>query len=32
MMVTVTLPGLRDIAKGYPSGYYAAFVLDPDDL
>ena len=23
-------PGLRDTAKGYPSGYYAAFVLDPD--
>jgi len=23
-------PGLRDIAKGYPPGYYAAFVLDPD--
>ena len=22
-------PGLRD-AKGYPPGYYAAFVLDPD--
>lgn len=22
-------PGLRD-AKGYPQGYYAAFVLDPD--
>ncbi|CAB3629386.1 glyoxalase [Achromobacter marplatensis] len=23
-------PGLRDIANGYPPGYYAAFVLDPD--
>jgi catechol 2,3-dioxygenase-like lactoylglutathione lyase family enzyme len=23
-------PGLRDIAQGYPPGYYAAFVLDPD--
>ena len=23
-------PGLRDTARGYPSGYYAAFVLDPD--
>ena len=23
-------PGLRDSAAGYPSGYYAAFVLDPD--
>lgn len=23
-------PGLRDTAKGYPTGYYAAFVLDPD--
>lgn len=23
-------PGLRDIARGYPPGYYAAFVLDPD--
>lgn len=23
-------PGLRDTAKGYPAGYYAAFVLDPD--
>jgi catechol 2,3-dioxygenase-like lactoylglutathione lyase family enzyme len=23
-------PGLRDTAKGYPRGYYAAFVLDPD--
>lgn len=23
-------PGLRDTAKGYPPGYYAAFVLDPD--
>ena len=23
-------PGLRDPAKGYPQGYYAAFVLDPD--
>jgi catechol 2,3-dioxygenase-like lactoylglutathione lyase family enzyme len=23
-------PGLRDIAKGYPPGYYAAFVIDPD--
>jgi catechol 2,3-dioxygenase-like lactoylglutathione lyase family enzyme len=23
-------PGLRDPAKGYPPGYYAAFVLDPD--
>src|SRR5450631_719914 len=23
-------PGLRDTAQGYPSGYYAAFVLDPD--
>jgi catechol 2,3-dioxygenase-like lactoylglutathione lyase family enzyme len=23
-------PGLRDTAKGYPAGYYAAFVRDPD--
>lgn len=23
-------PGLRDTARGYPPGYYAAFVLDPD--
>jgi catechol 2,3-dioxygenase-like lactoylglutathione lyase family enzyme len=23
-------PGLRDPATGYPPGYYAAFVLDPD--
>ena len=23
-------PGLRDAAGGYPPGYYAAFVLDPD--
>jgi catechol 2,3-dioxygenase-like lactoylglutathione lyase family enzyme len=23
-------PGLRDTAAGYPPGYYAAFVLDPD--
>jgi catechol 2,3-dioxygenase-like lactoylglutathione lyase family enzyme len=23
-------PGLRDTAKGYPPGYYAAFVLDLD--
>jgi catechol 2,3-dioxygenase-like lactoylglutathione lyase family enzyme len=23
-------PGLRDVADGYPKGYYAAFVLDPD--
>lgn len=23
-------PGLRDTSKGYPPGYYAAFVLDPD--
>jgi catechol 2,3-dioxygenase-like lactoylglutathione lyase family enzyme len=23
-------PGLRDVAKGFPPGYYAAFVLDPD--
>ena len=23
-------PGLRDTASGYPPGYYAAFVLDPD--
>ena len=23
-------PGLRDTAMGYPPGYYAAFVLDPD--
>jgi len=23
-------PGLRDTASGYPTGYYAAFVLDPD--
>ncbi|MGE8680045.1 MAG: VOC family protein [Achromobacter marplatensis] len=23
-------PGLRDISDGYPPGYYAAFVLDPD--
>lgn len=24
------MPGFRDVAKGYPPGYYAAFVLDPD--
>ncbi len=23
-------PGLRPEAQGYPAGYYAAFVLDPD--
>ena len=23
-------PGLRSTASGYPPGYYAAFVLDPD--
>lgn len=23
-------PGLRAAARGYPPGYYAAFVLDPD--
>jgi catechol 2,3-dioxygenase-like lactoylglutathione lyase family enzyme len=23
-------PGLRDTGKGYPAGYYAASVLDPD--
>jgi catechol 2,3-dioxygenase-like lactoylglutathione lyase family enzyme len=23
-------PGLRETAEGYPPGYYAAFVLDPD--
>lgn len=23
-------PGLRDTNQGYPRGYYAAFVLDPD--
>ena len=23
-------PGLRNTADGYPPGYYAAFVLDPD--
>ena len=23
-------PGLRDTATGYPEGYYAAFVIDPD--
>jgi catechol 2,3-dioxygenase-like lactoylglutathione lyase family enzyme len=23
-------PGLRDATEGYPQGYYAAFVLDPD--
>lgn len=23
-------PGLRDTTGGYPPGYYAAFVLDPD--
>jgi len=23
-------PGLRDTAEGYPPGYYAAFVLDPN--
>jgi catechol 2,3-dioxygenase-like lactoylglutathione lyase family enzyme len=22
--------GFRDTAKGFPTGYYAAFVLDPD--
>jgi catechol 2,3-dioxygenase-like lactoylglutathione lyase family enzyme len=24
------LPALRDAAQGYPPGYYAAFVFDPD--
>jgi catechol 2,3-dioxygenase-like lactoylglutathione lyase family enzyme len=24
-------PGLRTTEAGYPPGYYAAFVLDPDD-
>src|ERR1700690_1038863 len=24
-------PGLRSTEAGYPPGYYAAFVLDPDD-
>jgi catechol 2,3-dioxygenase-like lactoylglutathione lyase family enzyme len=24
------LPGIRPTSKGYPPGYYAAFVLDPD--
>jgi hypothetical protein len=24
------LPGLRPTSEGYPPGYYAAFVLDPD--
>jgi catechol 2,3-dioxygenase-like lactoylglutathione lyase family enzyme len=24
-------PGFRDPAQGYPPGYYAAFVLDPDE-
>jgi hypothetical protein len=24
-------PGLRRTEAGYPPGYYAAFVLDPDD-
>jgi catechol 2,3-dioxygenase-like lactoylglutathione lyase family enzyme len=23
-------PGLRDASSGYPPGYYAAFVIDPD--
>lgn len=23
-------PGLRDTSNGYPPGYYAAFVIDPD--
>jgi catechol 2,3-dioxygenase-like lactoylglutathione lyase family enzyme len=23
-------PGLRDTSRGYPPGYYAVFVLDPD--
>ena len=23
-------PGLRDTSSGYPPGYYAAFVIDPD--
>ncbi len=23
-------PGLRETSEGYPAGYYAAFVLDPD--
>ena len=23
-------PGLRDTSRGYPPGYYAAFVIDPD--
>jgi catechol 2,3-dioxygenase-like lactoylglutathione lyase family enzyme len=23
-------PGLRNLADGYPPGYYAAYVLDPD--
>jgi predicted lactoylglutathione lyase len=23
-------PDLRNVADGYPSGYYPAFVLDPD--
>jgi catechol 2,3-dioxygenase-like lactoylglutathione lyase family enzyme len=23
-------PGLRDTTNGYPPGYYAAFVLDPN--
>jgi catechol 2,3-dioxygenase-like lactoylglutathione lyase family enzyme len=23
-------PGLRDPVEGYPQGYYAAFLLDPD--
>jgi catechol 2,3-dioxygenase-like lactoylglutathione lyase family enzyme len=23
-------PGLRDTSTGYPPGYYAAFVIDPD--
>jgi len=27
----VLFPGLRDTEAGYPPGYYAAFVLDPDD-
>ena len=24
------VPGVRDTGQGYPTGYYAAFVLDPD--
>lgn len=28
--VVLGAPGLRDRSTGYPPGYYAAFVIDPD--